>query len=156
MCSVTALLDQRGVDVDAAFELVGAGPAARALVLARTDGTGTRDAADRRVAGVVQRVVRDLVDVDVRLHTLRVPVDERLDLPDAEALGPLDLLSVRPRGALLAPDAGDPRVVACERALERLHLADVTAAVRVTLPQPLRRIDRPERAQLEPIPLDEA
>src|SRR5919204_2408415 len=145
MCSVTALLDQRGVDVDAAFELVGAGPAARALVLARTDGTGTRDAADRRVAGVVERVVRDLVDVDVRLHALRVPIDERLDLPDTEALRPFELLRVCPRGALLAPDPRDPCVVACQCALERLDLADVTATVCVALPEPVGRIDRPER-----------
>src|SRR5919197_2766854 len=105
MWSVTGLLDQGCVDVDAALELVGAGPAARALLLARADGTGARDAADRRVARVVQRVVRDLVHVDVGVDALRVPVDDRLDLPDAVALAPLDLPRAGAGGALLAADA---------------------------------------------------
>src|SRR3712207_2077528 len=97
MCSVIRLLQERCVDVDAALELPRAGPAARALVLARGDGTGARDAADGRVAAGVQRVDRDLVHERVRVDALRVPVDERLDLPDAVALAPLDLLRVRPR-----------------------------------------------------------
>src|SRR5439155_21721733 len=121
--------------------LVGMLPAAGALVLGAGDRPRTRDAADRRVARVVQRVVRDLVDVDVRLHALGVPVDDRLDLPDAVALGPLDLLRVGARQGLLAADAGDPGVVAGQRALERLDLADPAAAVRVGLPQAIRRID---------------
>src|SRR5215210_829489 len=70
---VIRLLDQRCIDVDAAFELVAAGPAARTLVLAGCDGTRARDAADRRVARVVQRVVRNLVHVDVGLDALGVP-----------------------------------------------------------------------------------
>src|SRR3954462_11354651 len=100
MCSVIRLLDQWCVDVDAALELVRAGPASRALVLAGHDGTRARDTTDGRVALVVQRVVGNLVDVDVRLHALRVPVDDGLDLPDAVALGPLDLLRVRTRERL--------------------------------------------------------
>src|ERR671929_1824510 len=123
--SVIALLDQWGVDVNAAFELVGAGPPARALALPRLNGPCARDAPDRRVPGVVQRVVRDLVDVDVGLDALRVPVDERLDLPDAVPLAPLDALRVRARQRLLAADAGDPGVEALERALERPGLPGV-------------------------------
>src|ERR671937_2783775 len=129
MCSVIRLLDQRCVDVDPALELPGAGPAARPLVLACADGPRARDAADRRIAVVVQRVVRDLVHVDVRVDALRVPVDERLDLPDAVALAPLDLLCIRARRRLLAADPRDPRVEAAQRALERLDLAKVAAAV---------------------------
>src|SRR5436189_4389745 len=156
MCSsVIRLLDQGGVHVDAALELPRAGPTSAALGLAGGDGPRAGDAADRRVAAVVQRVVGDLVDVDVGLDALRVPVDERLDLPDAVPLRPLDLLRVRPCRALLPPDAGDPRVVARERALERLDLADVAAAVGIRLPQPVGRIDRAERPQLEAVALDE-
>src|SRR6266571_4223337 len=155
MCSVTALLDQWCVDVDAALELVRAGPASRALVLTRADGTRARDAADRRIARVVQRVVGNLVHVDVRLHALRVPVDERLDLPDAEALRPLDLLGVRASRALLAPNPCDPRVVRLEGTLEWLDLADVAAAIRIALPQ-IRPLldglprDRDDLGTLEP------
>src|SRR5690242_18458904 len=108
MWSVIRLLDQRCVDVDAALELVAPGPAPCALVLAGLHGTGARDAADRRIPGVVQRVVRNLVHADVGLDSLRVPVDEGLHLPDAVALRPLDLLRGGAGRRLLAPDAGDP------------------------------------------------
>src|SRR5918995_5098059 len=142
MCSVIRLLDQRGVDGEAALELVRAGPAAGTLVLAHRHRTRAVNAPDRRVAAVVQRVIRNLVHGDVRVDALCVPVDEGLDLPDAVALGPLDLLRVRARVGLSASNAGDPRVVAGERALERLDLADRAAAVDVLLPQPIRRVDR--------------
>ena len=79
------------------------------------DRPGARDAADRRIARVVQRVVRDLVDVDVRPDALRVPVRERVDLPDAVALRPLDLRRRRAARRLVAADAGDPGVVRLER-----------------------------------------
>src|SRR5207237_1581057 len=146
--SVIALLDQWGVDVNAAFELVGAGQPARSLALTRLHGPRARDAPDRRVPGVVQRVVRDLVDVDVGLDALRVPVDERLDLPDAVPLAPLDAARTGPGRRLLAADAGDPGVVAGERTLERLDLPDVAALVGFRLPEPVRRVDRPERGEL--------
>src|SRR5919202_4223798 len=107
MCSVKTV---SSLGVDAALDLVGAGPAPRALVLADDDGTRARDAADRRIADVVQRVVRNLVDVDVRLHTLGVPVDERLDLPDVVPRRPFDALRVRARQRLLAADPRHPRV----------------------------------------------
>src|SRR5215207_4735053 len=131
MCSVIALLDQWCVHVDAAFELVRAGPAACALVLAGVHRPRAVDAPDRGVALVVQRVVGDLVDGEIRVDVLRAPVDERLDLPHAVALRPLDLLRVRARRGLLAPDAGDPGTVAGERALEGLDLADPAAAIGV-------------------------
>src|ERR1041385_3370184 len=129
MCSVIALFHESCVAVDAALELVRPRPAPRTLVLVREDGTRARDAADRRIARVVQRVVGDLVDVDVGLDALRVPVDDGLDLPDAVALGPLDALRVGARQRLLPADARDPGVVRRERALVRLDLADVAAAV---------------------------
>src|SRR5918995_4456696 len=142
MCSVIALLDQGGVHVDAALELPGAAPTSGALVLAYGDGPRAMNAPDRRIAAVVQRVVRNFVHGQVRVDALRVPVDERLDLPDAVALGPLDLLRVRARRRLLAANAGDPRVVAREGALEGLDLPDAAAPVGVGLPEPVGRIDR--------------
>src|SRR6478672_1842809 len=125
MWSVIGLLHQSRIAVDAAFELVRAGPAARAFVLADEDGARAGNAADGRIARVVQRVVRNLVHVDVRLDALGVPVHDGLDLPDAVPLRPLDALCVGPRQRLLAANAGDPGVVGRERALERLDLADV-------------------------------
>ncbi len=103
--------------MDAALDLVGTRPAAGALVLAAPHGPRARDAADRRKARVVQRVVRNLVHVDVRLDALRVPVHDGLDLPDAVALRPLDALCICASQRLFATDAGDPGVIRCERAL---------------------------------------
>src|SRR6266511_80858 len=162
MCSVIPLLHWWRVAVDAALQLVRARPAAGSLVLAFANGTRAGHAADRWVAKVVQRVVWNLVHDDVRLHALRIPIHDGVDLPDPVAFGPLDPLCVRARQRLLAADACDPRVVLAEGTFERLDLADVAAAVRVALPQvrslPNRLFgDRKHRWMLEPepIPLDE-
>src|ERR1051325_7610206 len=121
--------------MDAAFQLVGAGPAAGALLLVRRDRPGARDAADRPEADIVERVVRDLVDADVGPDALLVPIGEREELPDVVALRPLQLRGRRAARRLVAADPGDPRVVGLERVQQRLHLADMAAAVRVGLPE---------------------
>src|SRR5438034_6685678 len=121
--------------MDAAFELVRARPAAGALLLVRARRAGARDAADRAVAGVVERVVRNLVDLDVGPDPLLVPVGERVHLVNAVALGPLDLRRPRAARRLVPANARDPRVVRSQRGDERLDLADVAAAVRIALPQ---------------------
>src|SRR5256885_8261721 len=163
MCSVMRLLHQSRVAMDAALELVRPGPPSCTFVLAHEDGTRAGDAADRRIARVVQRVVGNLVHMDVRLDALRAPIHERLDLPDAVALRPLDPLCIRAGQRLLAADAGDPGVVRRERALERLDLADVTATVGVALPEVRALRDRLLRdgddlgaLEREPVALDEA
>src|SRR6266487_3083955 len=97
--------------MDAALELVGAGPAAGALLLLRRDRLGAGDAADRPEADVVQRVVGNVVDVDEGPDALLVPVGERVQLPDLVALGPLHLRGVGAARGLVAPDARDPGVV---------------------------------------------
>src|SRR6266487_1526369 len=104
-----------GFDVNATFELVRAGPAAGALLFVGRGRPGAGNASDRAVAGLVQRVVRNLVDLDVGPDGLLVPVGERMELPDAVALRPLQLRRRRPAGRLVAPDPGDPGVVWVER-----------------------------------------
>src|SRR3954462_779244 len=135
MCSVTWSPSRGCVEMDAALELVGAGPAPRPLLLVDGGRACTRDTADRAVAALVQGVVGNLVDGDVGPHALLVPVGERVELPDAVALGPLNLRRLRAARRLVAADAGDPRGVRRERVDERLDLPDVTAAVGVRLPQ---------------------
>src|SRR5918992_2549629 len=136
MCSAIPLLRIDGcVDVDAALELVRARPASSPLLLVGRRRPGAGHAADRAVASVVKRVERDLVDVDVEPDLALVPVGERVDLPDAVALGPLELRGLRAAGRLVAPDPGDPRVVGLQRLEQRLDLADVAAAVGIALPE---------------------
>src|ERR1700750_314022 len=105
--------------VDAALGLVGPGPAARASAA----GLGARRAADRRIALVVQRVVGQLAFEDPVPDVLLGPERERVVLLDPGALGVvLDQLGGRARVGLLAADAGDPRVRAGQRALQRRDL----------------------------------
>src|SRR5262249_18234209 len=92
----------------AAFQLVGAGPAASAFLLVRRDRPRAGDAADRAIAAVVERVVRNLVDRDVRPDPLLVPAGERVDLPDAVALRPDHRRSVRAARGLITADAAEP------------------------------------------------
>ena len=80
--------------VNAALELVRARPATGALLLVRGRRPGARNAPDRAVPRVVQRVGGYLVDVDVRPHPLLVPVCERVDLEDLVPLRPLHLRRV--------------------------------------------------------------
>src|SRR5436190_19261610 len=65
--------------VEAALDLVRARPA----TLAVGAGVRARLAADRRVAAVVQRVVREIVLVDVAPYVALAPVGERGGLPEA-------------------------------------------------------------------------
>src|SRR3954451_6919509 len=103
-------------------------PAAGAIGFSRLDGARARSAADRRVALVVQRVVRH----DVRAHVvpdfvLR-PLGERIELDDrAVVVVDLDLADVRARRPLVAAQSGDPRVESVQHLRQRLHLADVAA-----------------------------
>src|SRR5438094_9346273 len=151
-----------GFDVNATFELVRAGPAAGALLLVGRGRSGAGNAADRAIARLVQRVVRNLVDLDVGPDALLVPVRERVKLPDAVAVRPLRLRSRRAARRLVAADAGDPAVIRAERFQQGLDLADVAAAVRVRFPEiwalalvllgDRDHLGAPER---EPVPLDE-
>src|SRR5437868_401299 len=144
------------------LRLAGVLPAARALVLARLDRTGARDAADRRISRGMQGIDGHLVHVAVRVDALCVPVDDRLDLPDAVAFRPFDLRRVGAGERLLATDARDPGVVRLEGALERLDLADVAAAVGIALPEvrPLELVllrdgHHPRADQVQAVALDE-
>src|SRR5215510_12828658 len=134
MCSVMCLLEWR-LFVDPALELVRPGPAACPLLLVGCDRPRAGNAADRAVARLVQRVVGDLVHLDVRPDALLVPVRERVHLPDAVALRPLHLRRLGTTRRLVAADPGDPRVIRVESIEERLDLANLAATIGVALPQ---------------------
>src|SRR5215208_2769082 len=100
--------------MDAAFELVGACPTAGPLLFLGARRPGARNAADRAEAHVVERVVGNLVDGDVGPDPLLVPVGERVQLPDAVALGPLHLRRGRAARRLVAADPGNPGAIGLE------------------------------------------
>src|SRR5690606_27758966 len=79
--------------------------------------------------------VGHVVFLDVRPHLLERPRGQRVELHEPERLIPLDDSGVLPRLALLAADAGDPRLARAERLLQRHDLPRVAALVRLALPQ---------------------
>src|SRR3954452_10316963 len=125
--------------VQPALRLVGIGPAALA---ARVGRQGAVRAADRGVAVVVQPVVRHVVARDVVPHLALRPVGQRVRLPQPVAQVPVDLLGAPARRRLLAPQPGHPTVDVRQRALQRRHLPDAAALVRIARPQRVAMLSR--------------
>src|SRR5947209_14196510 len=107
-----------------ALGLVGARPAP----LAAGARLGAGRASDRGIALIVERVVWQIVLVDVAPEVLLGPVRQRVDLPQAARIVALELGRVRSGRGLLAPDPADPRVDPCQSALERVDLGRAAAA----------------------------
>ena len=74
----------------------------------------------------MQRVVGHVLNADVVPHVTPGPVGQRVEL-DAVCIRIVDQGHVCPRARLLSAQAGDPGLFACQRARQRLHLADVAA-----------------------------
>src|SRR5882757_6120551 len=96
--------------VDAALGLGDAGPAAVAKVAARAHRLRAVRAADRGVAAIVERVVREAVLMDVVPDVSLGPVGQRVQLPEAELLVPGELRGPGSGAGIRSADAGDPAV----------------------------------------------
>src|SRR5260370_9615598 len=125
-------------EVNAAFGLAPSAPAAGALVLAGLYPAGAWQAADGGEALGDQRMTREAGFGDVVQHVACAPADERIDLYPL-ALG-LEQRQARPRRALEALAALDPRVVALNRLGERSDLANLATPVRVAGEEKLLRV----------------
>src|SRR5688500_14596094 len=142
--------------MNATLGLLAAGPAAGAAVLAFQDAPRAGRAADRGEALVEQRMPRQL-EILERLIDLRLaPARQRIDLDLAIAD-----FGDRQRRALLGLEAlaaGEPGVELLQRGVERQHLAQVAAAVRLLRPQIARRVFAREvgRARLQRTRVGEA
>src|SRR6266853_2072378 len=103
-------------------------PAAGTFVLTFGGGAGAGGAADRGVAEVVERVVGEVVLVDVRPDLVSGPISQRGDLGEAfmRGIGRNDRRFLA-RWRLVPAQAGDPRVVSRQRAGQRPRLAHVAA-----------------------------
>src|SRR5882724_5773905 len=103
-------------------------PATGAVGLAGLDRPGARRAADRRVALVVERVVRDVVLAHVLPDLVLRPLGERVQLDDrAVVVVDLDLADVGAGSPLVAAEPGDPGVERREMLVQGLDLAHVAA-----------------------------
>src|SRR5712672_704840 len=86
-------------------------------------------ATDRAVALVMERVVRHLEGADVFPYLALAPVGKGVEFHDTPRGIVFLQLELGARDGLLAALAGDPGFLAVERAIERLHLADMAAAI---------------------------
>src|SRR3954469_3078665 len=121
--------------VDPALGLCGARPAAVAQVAARADRLRAVGAADRRIAAIVERVVREVVLTDVVPDVALGPVRERVQLPEVEPLVPAELRRFGTSAGVCPTDAGGPAVYGRKGLAHRLDLADAAAGIRVAVPQ---------------------
>src|SRR5579864_3957601 len=105
-------------------------PAAGALAFARDHGAGAGPAANRGITLVVQWVVGDIVRDDKCPDVAVGPAQQGIDLYQVELGVPSDDVGLGPVGRLVAPDGGNPRVVASHRPAQGDDLAVVAALVR--------------------------
>src|SRR6266496_1748268 len=104
-------------------------PASGARVLAGDRGARAGRAADRAVALVVERVVRNIAGADRGPDLVLAPVGERVELHHAVRRVVFLQLELGAGDGLLAAPTGDPGFLAFERARKRLDLSDMAAAL---------------------------
>ena len=126
----------RGGDVQAALGLGQPGPAAGPRILTRGDRPGAGRATDRRITLGEQQVDRDAVAARVVEHLVEAPGGDRVDLHHLVGVVPLDQRRVSAQRGVLAAQAGDPRLIAGQFAVDRLDLAQPAALRRVAVVQP--------------------
>src|SRR5581483_10130933 len=96
-------------------------PATGPGILARLHRASTGPAADGAISLRVERMVRNVVLLDVGQDLVLHPVGERVHLDDAAVVVvELDLADVRAGRPLIAPQASDPGVQVVEDASQRL------------------------------------
>ena len=115
--------------MNSAFQLLLSVPSAAAFVRPGDHAASAGDAADTRVAVVVERVVGQFVSHDVIPNPPARPGGQRIDLDQAVSRVPFDDADVGPRRRLIAPERRDPGVVTLERFGQRHDLADAATEV---------------------------
>src|SRR5947209_3543529 len=123
-------------------------PAAGAIRFARTNRARARSATDRRVALIVEGVVRHVVLTHVVPDLVLRPFGEWVELHDRTVVViDLDLANVRPGRPLITAEPRDPGVEGGEVSGQRANLANVATEESV--------LDRLAK-QVEALPLDHA
>src|SRR5687767_9418932 len=125
-----------------AFSLAELLPASGPGIISGLDGGGAVRASNARILPLVQGVVGHVVHPDIRPDVLCAPSRQWVDLHELKLRVPFHDPRVRARGRLIAANAGDPRGIVAENPVERLDLAQVTAAVRIPFPQRLSILGR--------------
>src|SRR5439155_2262472 len=79
------------------------------------------------ISTVVKCIVGHAVRLDVRPHVVRCPFEQWIEFQQAIGVIPALGLKILPIGRLLAPQAGDPALLAGQCTLQRPHLANLAA-----------------------------
>src|SRR5437773_8214569 len=127
----------RGVSLgmQAALGLREAGPATRAGIFTRLDGAGAVCASDGRVSLIVQRVVGNVMPLDIGPDILRRPTRQGIEFDQFKLRVPVDDLRSRATRGLFATNAGDPGLIRLQGPRQGGDFSLVTALVRLPLPQ---------------------
>src|SRR6516225_1487625 len=104
-------------------------PPARTFILIARYGLRARPAADRGIAPIVKRVVRNVMLGNERPHVFGAPIQEGIDFHESEFLVPLHDACYRPVDALTAPDRTYPGVIAGDRSAPGQNLAVPAALI---------------------------
>ena len=111
-----------------------AGPAARTRVLPRFDGFRAGPAADAWITVIMQRVIGQVVRLDMLPYLVTRPLSQRIELDHLVGIIPFDKFCICPECRLVATDAGDPGVVVGEELPLRDHFTDLATGIRVAIP----------------------
>ena len=83
----------------------------------------------------MQRVVRQIVVMDVAPDFFRSPIGQRIDLDQMKLRVPLHLERSGSGRGLITTDAGYPGAQSREFALQRLDLSEIAAGIRIAGPE---------------------
>jgi hypothetical protein len=112
-----------GSDVQSAFCFLEACPTSGAGVFSCLDGAGAVRAADAGEILVVERVVQDVMFVDIVPHHTRGPVRQGIDLHQLKFFIPLDFAGIGAVFGLVAADSGSPAFKLGQLAAQRFYFS---------------------------------
>ena len=107
------------------FTVVFPPPATGAKIFPRPDRPGTGRTTDAHEAFIVERIIGNILLVDIGTHLLAIPVKERVIFEDPIGLIPLDDLMVATFGRMFGAQTGDPNLLSVQRTFQRFYLTDM-------------------------------
>ncbi len=121
--------------MNATFRLGIARPAAGTWVFTGFHGLCTGPATNAGVTVIMQRIIGEVMGVDMFPHLVACPRGKRIELDHLVGIVPFHKPGIRTEGRLIAADTGDPGVVIGQELTLRNYLTDVATRIWVTLPQ---------------------
>src|SRR3981081_4332192 len=124
-------------DVQTALSFCSARPAPSPGIFAGLYGPRAMRATDAWIVLIMERVVRDVMFVEIAPNLFRSPIRDRIHLHQPEFSVPLDFSGILTNRSLVAANTRDPRTQLTKFAAERLNLAQIAALVGILRPEVL-------------------